>query len=622
MMKSEEKRLSSEQGERKRIIFFVGEKVCQKILSKTRRDTCSDVEVGNKKMASSSELERLLQKEKLLCNFYHASNAALALQNADQQKEMEKLISEVQNRDVRISALTAACSEEKQQKDRLVHQQNDVVASCGEKVRQLEANVVALQFQLTDVRSVLQKESSEKNLNERIIVSLNAQQHSFMRVSGKEGMDAGTNFLRESNNNNKVDQLYETIRIRDQALEGARRELDRLRILNAELQSDGARTQALLCLHREMLRAYNASTSSSLWSQQGASSNVGMISMEEAQRILQCNDQLRSQLDRFSSIETDQRKILQDLQLECEHVKHELSETTMREVALQELLRAERIECLRENAQRKQRVLEQGSVASILGAFVANGATCPNCRMSLGALFGLDILAEACGATSSTQLLTLMVHSLAHQTSQVFVEVPTFTPPHSLVDAVQSLPELPTVVYSLPVLQFAEFLRSVQFPYESQCYGLAVDYLARNRWSLATQDVTTILDAISFMWLGSLFVEKEVQRIERHRFEPTPQHVNYSSNSRRTGLGGNVDVQFVDRELLPRLAQVVRLRSFLSCTVELQSIRCASFPDSVQQEIGRIRLSYRFLPTVLCERWVAGEKPLLKDLWSLQSLSV
>lgn len=277
----------------------------------------------------------------------------------------------------------------------------------------------------------------------------------------------------------------------------------------------------------------------------------------------------------------------------------------------------------------KLRMIEQGSITSILMTFFTAPSRCPHCGGGLSDTLGLDLLAEAAGCPSVDSLIDIMVSSVSTRISSIYREtfldqVASLTPVSNIAMAHQLVGPVPKALMFFPPNHFAGFLEQTEFVSESQAYYLATQFMTVGaRFTCSQEIVDKILDSVRFLWLGSALIESEISRIEGEvlSMQYSPQGVVPD----RCVLPRPAHLALmVPRSLLARLTQALRIRSsalqFSAAAMDDWKIRDVSqkpfsMPEmfnpkgEVVAEMRRLRSSYTFIPTSIRETWHAKGGP-------------
>jgi hypothetical protein len=300
----------------------------------------------------------------------------------------------------------------------------------------------------------------------------------------------------------------------------------------------------------------------------------------------------------------------------------------------------------------KMRMLEQGSVASILMAFFTSPTRCPHCNGGLSDTLGLSLLANAAGCDSVDSLVNLMVITVAERVSGIYREifldqVSAITPPTTLAMAAQLVGPVPPGLMFFPPMHFSQFIESTHFISESQAYALSMQFLTVGARMVCRQEVVDdILDKIRFLWLSTALIESEITRLEGDilTFGLPPRRSGIAAGLTKGAAGsvvGSVMKQsayhalMVPRSTLARLTQALRVRStILQLHAAKSDDRSAGVPAPQKQplpsmfddenspivvELRRVRRSYVFLPKTLAG--VSAHIPL-ETLLQVQPLCV
>ena len=233
-----------------------------------------------------------------------------------------------------------------------------------------------------------------------------------------------------------------------------------------------------------------------------------MNSMKNVEDALEMKVKLQNTVHHLSSQLEATNGAMADLKAQLAKSKQELEQANgAREIAKKQLHDEMAKGIIREGAER-QRMLERGSVASLLASFYMAPTRCPHCGHGLSDTLGLEVLAAACGTRSIDELVELMVRSLSEGASVTYQRtladhVALLAPPTTFARACTFVGNIPSALMYIPQRYFILFLDETNFVSESQAYALAVQYITTGaRFELSEENIECVLDSVRFLWLN------------------------------------------------------------------------------------------------------------------------
>lgn len=609
-------------------------------------------------MSNVQELSQALAKEKLTSKFFLESerSALSALEKVTQ--ELKAVRKDLSNRvaiqtELQHDLGVAAANISNLQQQCLLMQ-----SELGDRVKELEARKADAETAAKKSEGEINAAKSAQKSSEAKAKLLEGQVHVLsecIKGSSDTIIAAVPGKLAQDVDIDHWKRRAESAEKRVQSLD---KDVEHLRYLLREERMESQRANVLLVCHQRMVEYLNGSVTvrgeiagTSTMAPAGfrkvlctkeeqenlakLQEVVSSLTVSQISEIVKDNGFLRRDLEKQQQELTVATNLALDRGKELEELKQKLDAASGKAASAESALTQQKAAQLLIDREEKLRMLEQGSVASILMSFFTSPTRCPHCNGGLSDSLGLSLLANAAGCDSVDSLVNLMVISVAEHVSRIYKEafldqVTAMTPPTTLAMASQLVGPVPPGLMFFPPIHFAQFLDATHFISEAQAYCLAMQFLTVGARMVARQEVVDeVLDKIRFLWLSTSLLENEISRLEGEVLcfgQPS---------TRRSGTSkcGSVMKQsayhalMVPRSALARLTQALRVRSTIlqRCARKCDGPAVSTpsvFDDEghpIVAELRRVRRSYMFLPKSLS----ALEDPLpLETLLQTQSMCI
>ncbi|CUI15313.1 Hypothetical protein, putative [Bodo saltans] len=642
-----------------------------------------------RKMTTVEELSRALSKEKLTSKFFAESerSALNALEKVTQ--ELKAVRKDLANRSSIQTEL-----------------QHDLGVAAA-NISNLQQQCLLMQSELGDrVKEVVSLKENAKAVEKKHEAETSAAKNGQKSAEGKAKLlEAQVHVLSECVKGSHdpqlavlpekmslsmdIDHWKRRAEIAEQRASSLEKELDQSRYLLREERMESQRANVLLVCNQRMVEYLNGSVTVApttattaaadapvLDSSQGSVKPAGFrrvlctkevqenltklegvvksLTVSQISEIVKDNEFLRRDLDRIRQELQAATTLATDRGTELGAAKKALEKAFSAAQSAENALTRQKANQIIIDREDKIRMLEQGSVASILMSFFTSPTRCPHCNGGLSDTLGLSLLANAAGCDSVDSLVNFMVITVAERSGiyrETFLDqVSAIVPPTTLAMAAQLVGPVPPGLMFFPPMHFAQFIESTQFISESQAYALAMQFLTVGARMVCRQEIVDdILDKIRFLWLSTALLESEITRLEGDilTFGLPPRRSGIAAGLVKSAAGsvvGSVMKQsayhalMVPRSTLARLTQALRVRSTIlqrhaaksdagrgptSSSSQQQQQQLPSMLDDekspIVAELRRVRRSYVFLPKTVA---VVGDHISLETLLQVQPLCV